>query len=419
MPQDPEPAVAELPTPRAVSKWRGLGFTMGAMGAVIGAVVLTVAVSSTGPAPVSTIAPPGASVRPTAAVTGNASAKYNQEVAQENTQRVTQAAGTGESFVATPVGNVEPTNPIQPADADRSSADYARRPPAASVDLPTAAAQHPERTNGRSEDELRYHEELRGAIDQYLSRLDQGWRLGAPVRQVGHADQQMSTGRPELAGQVSGEVGSSSAPGVPLGVEIATPTTVRVGDTLYASNEYEVNSDIGTPAVARVLAGELQGAKLKGKFKLASDYLVLEYDQLILPNGTVLSVQGMAVAPGADRRLFLRSDVDHHWLERWGGFLGSVYLATYGQKLEQSGETTVVTTGAGGTTTVTQQPQYGARQINEIALGRMGSEVSNELRRGLSKPPTVSLKAHAELGVLILAAPSRAQQLREAQQQGG
>jgi hypothetical protein len=186
---------------------------------------------------------------------------------------------------------------------------------------------------------------------------------------------------------------------------------------LYASNEYEVNSDIGSVAVARVLAGEFQGAKLKGKFKLASDYLVLEYDQLILPDGTVLAVQGIAVDPVADR-LFVRSAVDHHLLARWGGFLGSVYLATYGQKLEQSGETTVVTTGAGGTTSVTQQPQYSARQINEIALGRMGGEVANELRKGLSQPPTVTLKAHAEVGVLILAAPSRAQQLREVQQGG-
>ena len=413
MPQDPEAPVAELPPPRSVSKWRGLGLTMGVMGAVIGAVVLTVAVSSTGPAPKSTIATPGASVQPTGATTGNASAKYNQQVAHENTQRVTQAASTGESFVATPVGEVEPSDPMEPADA----AGNARRPPpAATVELPAAVAQRPARTTQRSDDDTRHQEELRGAIDQYLGRLEQGWRLNAPVRQVGRADERQPTGATERATQ-GGEAGSNVPAAVPVAADTTAPTTVRVGDTLYASNEYEANSDIGSVAVARVLAGELQGAKLKGKFKLASDYLVLEYDQLILPDGTVLAVQGIAVDPVADR-LFVRSAVDHHTLARWGGFLGSVYLATYGQKLEQSGETTVVTTGSGGTTTVTQQPQYSTRQINEIALGRMGGEVANELRKGLSRPPTVTLKAHAEVGVLILAAPSRAQQLREAQQGG-
>lgn len=413
MAPDPEVPVAELPPPRAVSKWRGLGLTMGVMGAVIGAVVLTVAVSSTGPAPKSAIATPGASARPAGAATGNASAKYNQQVAHENTQRVTQAASTGESFVATPVGEVEPSNPMEPADA----AGNARRPPpAATVELPAAAALRPERTTPRSEDDMRHQEELRGAIDQYLGRLDQGWRLSAPVRQVGHADERQPTATAERATQ-GGEAGVNVPGAVPVAAESMSPTTVRVGDTLYASNEYEVNSDIGSVAVARVLAGELQDAKLKGKFKLASDFLVIEYDQLILPNGTVLAVQGIAVDPVADR-LYVRSAVDHHVLERWAGFLGSVYLATYGQKLEQSGETTVVTTGSGGTTSVTQQPQYSARQINEIALGRMGGEVANELRKGLSRPNTVTVKAHAEVGVLILAAPSRAQQLREAQQGG-
>ena len=390
---------------------------MGVMGAVIGAVVVTVAVSSTGPAPKSTIATPGVSARPAGAATGNASAKYNQQVAHENTQRVTQAASTGESFVATPVGEVEPSNPMEPADANHSDTGYARRPPpAATVELPAAAAQRPERTTSRSDEDMRHQEELRGAIDQYLGRLEQGWRLNAPVRQVGRADERQSTGTTERATQ-GGEGGANIPGAVPVAAETTAPTTVRVGDTLYASNEYEVNSDIGSVAVARVLAGELQGAKLKGKFKLSSDYLVIEYDQLLLPEGTVLAVQGIAVDPAADR-LFVRSAVDQHMLARWGGFLGSVYLATYGQKLEQSGQTTVVTTGSGGTTTVTQQPQYSARQINEIALGRMGGEVANELRKGLSRPPTVTLKAHAEVGVLILAAPSRAQQLREAQQGG-
>ncbi len=417
MPLDREAPVAELPIPRAVSKWRGLGFTMGVMGAVIGVVVLTVAVSSTGPAPQSTIASPGASVRTSGAAAGNASAKYNQQVAHENTQRVTQAASTGESFVATPVGEVEPSHPMQPADDEHADAGSRRRPPpAATVELPAATAPRPDRTGLRSDDDVRHQEELRGAIDQYLGRLEQGWRLGAPVRQVGRVEERPSTGTTERAA-AGGESGSNAPAAAPIFSETPAPTTVRVGDTLYASNEYEVNSDIGSVAVARVLAGEFQGAKLKGKFKLASDYLVLEYDQLILPDGTVLAVQGIAVDPVADR-LFVRSAVDHHLLARWGGFLGSVYLATYGQKLEQSGETTVVTTGSGGTTTVTQQPQYSARQINEIALGRMGGEVANELRKGLSQPPTVKLKAHAEVGVLILAAPSRAQQLREVQQGG-
>lgn len=416
MAPDPEAPVAELPPPRSVNKWRGLGFTMGVMGAVIGAVVLTVALSSSGPAQQSTIASPGTAVRAVGAAAGNASAKYNQQVAHENTQRVSQAASTGESFVATPVGEMEPSHPMLPAEDDHGAGSGRRPPPAATVELPAATAPRPNRTDLHSDEGVRHEPELRSAIDQYLGRLDQGWRLSAPVRQVGHFEERQSTATTDREAP-SGESGSNASAAAPIAAQTPAPTTVRIGDILYASNEYKVISDIGSIAIARVLAGEFQGAKLKGKFKLASDYLVLEYDQLILPDGTVFAVQGIAVDPVADQ-LFVRSAVDHHLLARWGGFLGSVYLATYGQKLEQSGETTVVSTGSGGTTTVTQQPQYSARQINEIALGRMGGEVANELRKGLSQPPTVTLKAHAEVGVLILAAPSRAQQVREIQQGG-
>ncbi len=120
---------------------------------------------------------------------------------------------------------------------------------------------------------------------------------------------------------------------------------MHVGDVLYASNEYELNSDIGSRAEARVLSGALRGSKLFGQFKLTGDYLVIEYSQLVLTDGTVLTVQAVAEDPVAER-LFVRSSIDHHMVERWGGLLAGTYLATYGQKLEQSGATTVVTTGA-------------------------------------------------------------------------
>lgn len=381
---------------------------------MIAAVVITVVVSSTGPTPASSIAPPGATVRPTVAATGNASAKYNQQVARENKQQVAQAAATGESFVATPVGSTEPANPIRPADSVRTDPELGRRPPSATVDLPQASNRL-ESVAPHNVSDPRQEEATRASMDQYLGHLDQAWKLTAPVRQVGHADNDLpgdsTRSRPAPSLGPSLAVLQENPP------DLATPTTVRVGDVLYAENEYVVNSDIGTHAVARVLAGNLQVAKLIGQFKTSANYLVLEYDRLILRDGTVLTVQGMAIDPKADQ-MFIRSAIDRHILSRWGGFLASTFLAAYGQKLEQSGETTVVTTGSGGTTTVMQQPQYNSRTISEIALGRMASEVANEMRKGLSRPATVRLKAHAELGILVLSAPSRAQQLREAQQGG-
>lgn len=414
MTADEERPIAEL-APREASKWKGLGVTLGAMGIVIIGVIVAIAISSTQAPPASAIAPPGGAAKlAEGAVGGEGNPQYNQELASENRRRGEAAASAGESFIPTPVGEVAPEAPIRPAE---TAAPLEKpEPPSTTVSLPSAPM-HPEAESPRPVPAYAggvTPREDPAAMTQYLADLEKAWRVSPHGRQSA-ARVATSASEPDSDGAANapGDAAPRSLPdehgaGRPASMPIA------VGDVLYAVNAYEVNSDIGSRAVARVVAGPLRDATFLGQFKLEGEFLVLEYNALALPDGTVLDIEAVAVDPST-RRMATRSDIDRHTLARWGAFLAGTWLGTYGEKLEQAGTTTVTTAGGGGTTTVTEHPALDAGEINLIAVGRLGKEIASEVRGGLDRAPTVRLAADAELAVLVLAAPGRDALPRQAQ----
>jgi hypothetical protein len=414
--EDDKP-IGEL-KPRSINKWRGLVFTLGGMGIVIVGVVLAIVMSTSQSPPASGVAGPGQANRLSGTAIGkDGNPKYNQQVVEDNERRAVEAQRSGHSFVPTPVGEVLPSEQIQPAEVQREASQPAPAPPPARVvEVPTAASdgvQHlrtpaaPYRAaTQRSE---AWGADARGNLEQYLTTLSASWQFHAHVREVVH-DSSSAAESPATSINAA-TISSATVSAVPANVSTpaSVSTPVRVGDVLYAVNAYEVDSDVASPVVARVVSGDWRDATLVGQFKLQGEHLVLEFNQLARGE-RLFDIKAVAVDPQT-QRYAVRSEVDHHRLARWGSFLAGSWLATFGEKLEQSGTTTVVTTGAGGTTTVTEQPEFDTRAINQIALGRLGREVANEVRGQLSRPPTVKLRALADLGVLILSAPQIQQPL--------
>lgn len=402
--EDDKP-IGEL-KPRTINKWRGLVFTLGGMGIVIAGVALAIVMSTSQAPPASVVAGPGQANRLSGTAIGkDGNPKYNQQVVEDNERRAVEAQRSGRSFVPTPVGQVLPSEQIQPAEVQREESQPASAPPPARVvDVPAAASDAVRHTRTPTAAPYRAAaqrvdaSDTRGNLEQYLTALSAGWQVRAHVREVVHDPSNAAAGSPatpvDAATVSTAAVSAASANG---------STSVRVGDVLYAVNEYEVDSDVASPVVARVVSGDWRDATLVGQFKLQGEHLVLEFNQLARAD-QLFDIKAVAVDPQT-QRYAVRSEVDHHRLARWGSFLAGSWLATFGEKLEQSGTTTVVTTGPGGTTSVTEQPQFDTRAINQIALGRLGREVANEVRGQLSRPPTVKLRALADLGVLILSAP--------------
>jgi len=173
---------------------------------------------------------------------------------------------------------------------------------------------------------------------------------------------------------------------------------VRTGHLLYAAMDLEANSDSANFVQATVQAGPFRGARLQGTFKKTkNDDLEVVFSTLSWRNGTY-HVNSLAVNP-EEPKVGLVSEVNHHYITRFGGlFLTGVFSAV-GQQLAQQGTTTSIstTTGLTQTTVPTKTPlQYGL-----IGLGGVAQGFSQIAAEGARREPTVVVSARTPVGVLF------------------
>ncbi len=110
-----------------------------------------------------------------------------------------------------------------------------------------------------------------------------------------------------------------------------------------------------------------------------------------------VAVDAEAIDPNTARTA-LASDVDNHYLLRYGSLFASTFMQGYGQAVAQAGAT--LTTTLAGTTT-TMPPLSGKDKI-VVALGTVGQKWGAAMGETFNKPPTVTLKSGVGIGVLFL-----------------
>ena len=111
-----------------------------------------------------------------------------------------------------------------------------------------------------------------------------------------------------------------------------------------------------------------------------------------------LGVSAVAIDPDTARTA-LASDVDHHYLQRYGSLFASAFLEGYGSAVQQSGST-VTNSIFGGSSTA-----YGSLSgIEEVAagLGQVGQEWGSQLGDVLDRPNTIVVHSGVGLGILFL-----------------
>ena len=191
--------------------------------------------------------------------------------------------------------------------------------------------------------------------------------------------------RPPVA--KSSEIYGASAPKV---------TPFSVGEVLYAVNEIAVNSDVPGPIVAQVIQGPLKGGKFLGSFKRHDEQLLLEFEQFSFNNETI-QIEAYAVDPST-AGVAVRSDVDNHYLSRWGGLIGASFLEGFADAVKYSGMETYVQDGA----IVQSYPEYSFNNQMWIAAGNVGEKLAVPMLQNFYRPPTVFLDPGIGLGILII-----------------
>lgn len=177
-------------------------------------------------------------------------------------------------------------------------------------------------------------------------------------------------------------------------------TVYKAGTVLDAVLETAVNSDEPSPILATIVTGPLSGTKLIGSIKDLGQKLVLQFSTANVPGlRNSIAVSAVAIDQNSDRTA-LASSVDNHYLERYGMLFASAFLSGWSQAISSQNATTNVS-GLGGVTV--SQGQYTSKQINEMALGNVGTAMASQAQQNVSQiKPTVKINSGVALGILLM-----------------
>ncbi len=198
---------------------------------------------------------------------------------------------------------------------------------------------------------------------------------------------------------------------VPVPVEEKGPASglpgLKVGDILQAVNRVTLDSDAPGPAMVEVVSGPYRGAKVMGSFQRLNEHLVLRFSELAAADGSVHEIAGFAIDPATDRTA-VRTSVDNHVLERWGGLVAASFLEGFGEAVERSGTSAHSTIYGSGWSI----PSYSLGEEMWIAAGKAGERAAGLLDRGFARAPTVTIESGTAMGVLLLRLPEGKNQAR-------
>lgn len=316
-------------------------------------------------------------------------ARYNREVHHLNATKARQAIKSGGSFVPTPAASAAPiTLPSlntlgvvakKPAPAPTSRT--APGPVAVKPSVPPPAVS----VNTNQED----------PTGKFMDTVMTQW-MRAQVPKVSvwvattHARANGGTITP-----------AHPVPGVAGKLKPFVASPLRVGHIYYAVNLLAANSDHpGTPVLAEVVSGSLAGARFIGGFKLEDNRLLLEFSEVVV-HGKVWKTTAFGVDPSTAQPS-LATRVDHHYLGRWGGLVAASFLEGFGRAVRQSGSTMTQFAGGNGISTVYATRALNTKAETEIALGKVGQKIGEQLDKGFNRPPTVYLRKGIALGLLVL-----------------
>jgi len=239
-------------------------------------------------------------------------------------------------------------------------------------------------------------EQLQAGMNEQAQALVAAW---APP-QMQHKEGASETDKKSIAGGVPGAPGGAPTgpPGSSSGTVQSAPL-IKAGTIYFAVLETAVDSDYpDTPVMATIVEGPFKGAKLIGKLNLAQgmDKVSLNFTQMDMESWiSTKSVSAFALDPTTARTV-MASQVDHHYLERYGAIMAAAFVTGYSSAVTNAGTST---TGIFGTSTTHGDLSPG----NKIAVGvgQIGTSLSSTFQTWINRPTTVKITSGVGIGILF------------------
>lgn len=327
--------------------------------------------------------------------------KQFQQAQVQGTTTLPTLTGPGDQGLTDPFATVTAPKPIQ---------DTVPPPPPPAATPPANSAQsRPQESLPRANQvETADNSQAMTSAQKQFDLYVRSWQLPAPTSEFQHYGQQdtrKTAGAPGTepgsatpVAQSSGGT-SSAVAGSPAG-QNSGPSFVRAGTVVPAVLITPINSDTPGPLLAEITAGPLQGARLIGHFTATESQVVVEFTTLsMVGQPRSFRVDAFAVnqetsSPG------LATDVNHHYLKKYGLMAAAAFMGGYGQAVANQGTTTVVSPLGGATVT---QGQLNSSQITKVALGNVGAKIGTQIDRTSGEVrPTIKVEnGHGQGGVPI------------------
>src|SRR3990167_440804 len=255
------------------------------------------------------------------------------------------------------------------------------------VDFGTAAVPD-EQALARLEQERQARiQNLASAMSGQAQQLVSSWQPSEMQHTQGSADDAAAAGGGVTA--VSGPGSVTSSIGTPPAGGLSGPSLIKAGSILFAVLDTAVNSDYpDSPVLATVVAGDYKGAKLLGKLTTTKS-VSGQLDRVSL-NFTLMNldawpkakaVTAYAIDPDTARTV-LASEVNYHYLQRFGAIMATSFLQGYATGITNEGTST---TGIFGTSTTT--PALSPGNKIAVALGQIGQTLGSVTQNYVDIPP--------------------------------
>lgn len=208
----------------------------------------------------------------------------------------------------------------------------------------------------------------------------------------------------EQAASAAGKSGSGSRSGV-TGPNGEKPGSIilKAGSILFAVLDTAVDSDQPGPIMATIVSGTLKGSKLLGSMtpNTTSETIALNFTAINMPNeASSMGISAVAIDPDTARTA-LASDVDHHYMYRWGSLLASSFVQGYASAVASSGATSTTSQGAAGTVTTTSTPAMDSKQQLFSGIAAVGTKWSQVVGQNFQRPITITIDQGTGIGVLV------------------
>ncbi len=231
--------------------------------------------------------------------------------------------------------------------------------------------------------------------DDYMliAILNNNWKVKAPSSEYDFARKGSTNTSNGNTGSTYGTTTSNSTSNV------AVAPIAKAGTIYNAIIETAVNSDEESPVLARIVSGPLKGTRLIGTFKNLGEKVAIVFTTANIPSyDKTVKINAYAIDTNSSRTA-IADDVDHHYFLRYGVLLATSFVSGYSQALAQSGATT--TTSLTGTTTT--NPTYSSSQLNKVALGQVGQQISSDVKQQFNNlRPTIYVNSGTAVGILLM-----------------